>query len=219
MKFNYKKLLQVTLREGIKYLMFLIAFILISILLLTQCSGVMNAIDNAFINFNKNVLENSLLTSIMTAITYLGSYGSYIFLVVISFIVLRKKILIPTFMMCAVGGSGVLNKIVKAFIKRPRSETALIAIPDSYSFPSGHTMCSVVFYMYLIHLVNVYVTDKTLKNILRVVLTLIPIAIGYSRIYLGVHYATDVIAGAIIGVVTYFPFIKITNAIKEGFEK
>ena len=61
--------------------------------------------------------------------------------------------------------------------------------------------------------------DKSLKNILRVVLTLIPIAIGYSRIYLGVHYATDVIAGAIIGVVTYFPFIKITNAIKEGFEK
>lgn len=113
----------------------------------------------------------------------------------------------------------MINKIVKAFIKRPRPTSALIAIPDSYSFPSGHTMCSVMFYMYLIHLVNVYVTDKTLKNILRVVLVLIPVLIGYSRIYLGVHYATDVIAGAIMGVVTYFPFIKITNEIKEGLEK
>lgn len=219
MKKEYKKILEVTLKEGIKYLIFLIIFILMSTFLLTKCSSTIEAIDNALINFNTNVLKSNLLTSIMTAITYLGSYGSYIFLLIISFLILRKKILIPFFMTCSVGGSGVINKIVKAFIKRPRPTSALIAIPDSYSFPSGHTMCSVMFYMYLIHLVNVYVTDKTLKNILRVVLVLIPVLIGYSRIYLGVHYATDVIAGAIMGVVTYFPFIKITNEIKEGLEK
>lgn len=214
MKKEYKNLLEVFLKEAIKYLIFLVVFIVISALLLTKGGSAIEAFDNAIIVFKNEHIVNNLLTSIMTAITYVGSYGSYIFIIAVSLIIFRKKLSIPLFMGCAVGGAGIINKIVKYFIKRPRPIEALIAIPDSYSFPSGHTMCSIVFYMYLIYLLRKYVKDNTIKNIFTVVLVCIPVLIGLSRVYLGVHFASDVIAGAVIGVVTFFPFIKITNAIK-----
>lgn len=217
-KKEVKQSIKVIINESIKYLIFLIVFILLSVFLLQNYSEYIIAFDNFIIDFNRNYLESEVLTSMMQAITHVGSYGSYLFIIIVSFIILRKKIIIPIFMIFAVGGSGIINKVVKSFIKRQRPETSLINLPESFSFPSGHTMCSVVFYMYLIHLVKEYVKSKSVRTILIVFLVTIPILIGYSRIYLNVHYASDVIAGAILGIITYIPFIKITNSLKEVFK-
>lgn len=214
MKQEYKNIIKVFVIEGIKYLIFLAIFIGLNMLLINKTS-IFSSIDNWFINFKTEHLVNDIVTSLMTAITYVGSWGSYIFILAISFILLRKKVSIPFFMTCAVGGTGIINKVIKHIIKRSRPETALVAIPDSYSFPSGHTMCAFLFYLYLIYLVRKYIKDKKMKNVLTVILAIIPILIGYSRIYLGVHFFTDVCAGAFVGIVTLFPFIKITKTIRK----
>lgn len=218
LKKEVKELFDFTLKESLKYLGFVIVFCLVSYILIYHSNGLLYKFDNFIIDVKNKYLINDFVKTLFNSITLLGSYGSYMVLLVVSFIIFRKKIVIPSFMTICIGGAGVINKVFKAIIQRPRPEAALIAIPDSYSFPSGHTMCAVMFYMYIIHLVNVYVKDKGIKNILKVVLVIIPVLIGLSRVYLGVHYASDVIFGAIAGLVTYIPFIRITNRIKECFK-
>lgn len=218
MKKEVKNSIRVILTEGVKYLAFLIVFIILSKLLLDNAYSTIMKFDNLIIDFVKKYLENDVLTALMTAITYVGSYGSYIIIVLCSLIILRKKIILPIFMGLIVGGTGVINKIVKLFIERERPLTALIEMPHSFSFPSGHAMCAVVFYMYLINLTKTYVKNKTIKNTLIVFLVMMPILISFSRVYLGVHYATDVIFGALVGFVTYFPLIKVLNSLKEVFK-
>src|SRR5690606_25660561 len=70
---------------------------------------------------------------------------------------------------------------------------------SGFSFPSGHTMIGGVFHGLLIYIIWTTVENKTWRWVLSVFLTLIVVLVGLSRIYLKVHYATDVAAGYLIG--------------------
>lgn len=218
LKKEVKELFNLTIKQCIWYGLFLIAFILLMAFIFDKHPDFLYKFDNAFISFRDKYLRSDLLTVLLTAITYLGSYASYILIVIIAFIIFRKKTAIPFFMMASGGGASVINSVIKHFIERPRPVSALIAIPDSSSFPSGHTMCAVTFYMYLIHLVNRYVTDKPVKICLNILFVILPILIGFSRMYLGVHYASDVIFGAFVGAITYIPFVKVSDEIRKCFK-
>ena len=213
MKKEYARIIKTFIRESIKYLLFLIPFILISVLLIKH--NLFSGFDNFAINFKNEHLLNDVVILIMKTFSLLGEMASYIIILIFAYIIFRKKLYVPFFMTCSVGGMGLINKIVKHIICRPRPMVALVEIPDSYSFPSGHTACAFIFYFYLIYLVNKNIKDKGTKNIIVAILASIPILIGFSRVYLGVHYITDVLAGALIGLVTLIPLIKITNRIKK----
>ncbi len=125
--------------------------------------------------------------------------------------------------------SGVLCELVlKNIFKRPRPNVLKLTNFSGFSFPSGHTACGVVLYWMLAdvlsHLVKKYerrhgekkktiVLFKILVSIYRVVSLMIPFFIGYSRIYLGAHFATDVFAGFFLGIIMYLIFTKVYRII------
>ncbi len=96
--------------------------------------------------------------------------------------------------------SSVLNHAMKRLFERPRPETAMEAL-SSLSFPSGHAMIGGVFYGLLIYIVWRTVEQPASRWFYTIILTLLILLIGYSRVYLNVHYATDVLAGYAVGVV------------------
>jgi membrane-associated phospholipid phosphatase len=95
--------------------------------------------------------------------------------------------------------SSVLNQALKRVFERPRPETAMLE-QSGLSFPSGHAMIGGSFYGLLIYIVWQTVRSSFWRWCYTVLLTLLVLLIGYSRIYLNVHYATDVVAGYAIGI-------------------
>ena len=105
----------------------------------------------------------------------------------------------------------ILNRILKAIFRRQRPSVLRLAEETGFSFPSGHAMVSIGYYGYIICLVYKYVKNKKARNIIIGLLVLLILLIGISRIYLGVHYATDIIGAYIIGLIYLYVFIKKTK--------
>ena len=112
-----------------------------------------------------------------------------------------------------VGGKVVkklINQILKYTFQRTRPIDQIV-IEKGYSFPSGHSMISMAFYGYFIYLIYKYVKSKKLKWILIVMLEFLIISIGISRIYLGVHYTSDVISGFLFSIAYLIIFTSFVN--------
>ena len=107
----------------------------------------------------------------------------------------------------------VFNQLFKFILQRPRPSNYNIITEKGYSFPSGHSMVSMAFYGYIIYLVYKYIKNKYLKWIIISILSLLIISIGISRIYLGVHYTSDVLAGFLISISYLVIYINLTSAI------
>ncbi|RXT13704.1 phosphatase PAP2 family protein [Ammoniphilus sp. CFH 90114] len=101
----------------------------------------------------------------------------------------------------AVGGGGLLNKWLKLFFERERPNILLEYEASGYSFPSGHAMGSLIFYGFIYYLVQKSEVHRRVKFLLSSLLVMLILLIGFSRLYLGVHYLTDVIAGYTAGMV------------------
>ncbi len=140
--------------------------------------------------------------------TRFGNTSTIIILVVIVFCFLKKKdrFIFLTSIISTVG----TNQIIKHIIRRPRPSHLRLIEETSFSFPSGHAMISIAMYGFLIYYIYREVKNKYLKVSLILLLTLIIIGIGCSRIYLGVHYPSDVIGGyflaldILIVIITYY---------------
>ena len=88
-----------------------------------------------------------------------------------------------------------MNQILKFLFARPRPSGNHLVEASGYSFPSGHAMGSMLFYGTLAFICFYYFRRKTLYKRLSLLLFILPIFIGISRVYLGVHYPIDIIAG------------------------
>lgn len=95
--------------------------------------------------------------------------------------------------------STMLNQLLKRLFERPRPETAMLD-QSGLSFPSGHAMIGGSFYGLLIYIIWREVENPFWRWLWVGLLTLLLLLIGYSRIYLNVHYATDVLAGYAMGI-------------------
>ena len=115
-------------------------------------------------------------------------------------ILLIKNKKIGTSIIINLGTITILNVLLKGILQRPRPIEYRIINESGYSFPSGHSMVSMAFYGYLIYLIYKYIKNKYLKYTLITILSALIIIIGTSRIYLGVHYTSDVIAGFLISI-------------------
>lgn len=105
----------------------------------------------------------------------------------------------------------VLNQLLKRIVQRPRPTEFRIVEESGYSFPSGHFMVSMAFYGYLIYLIYKYVKNKYLKWISIILLSILICSIGISRIYLGVHYTSDVLGGFFISISYLIIYISAVN--------
>ena len=145
-------------------------------------------------------LRSSLLNGVFITITYMGNWQTITVLALILLIVpkTRRKIGIP-FAVISLASTGIY-KLVKEIFQRPRPELAARLIEQGgYSFPSGHSVTSVIVYGLLIYLIRKRCKNQTVKNILTVLCAVLMIIIGPSRIYVGVHWPTDVLCGWLIG--------------------
>ncbi len=109
----------------------------------------------------------------------------------------------------------ILNQLLKYIIQRPRPDGYRLIIESGYSFPSGHSMVSMAFYGLIIYLIWKMVKNKKIKYISCGILGLLIPLIGFSRIYLGVHYASDVIGGFAISIVYLLLFTNVTKSILQ----
>ncbi|NEM98031.1 phosphatase PAP2 family protein [Pontibacter burrus] len=134
-------------------------------------------------------------------ITFFGS-GEFLtpaaLLLVAYFIFVRKHRWYSLKVPVVALGSITLNVVLKYFFDRPRPLLPLVEA-HGLSFPSGHTMVAASFYGLIIYLVWKHVEQVWLRNLLIFLLSVFVMLIGFSRIYLRVHYATDVVAGFAAG--------------------
>ena len=146
-------------------------------------------------------LKSGFTTFIMKVVTRFGDAEILILITIICLIFIRNK---------KIGGSiainlasvGLINYVLKKIIKRPRPPLEFRMVEESsFSFPSGHAMASMAFYGLIIYFINKNMKNEKLKKIIRISLSILIFLIGISRIYLGVHYASDVIAGFAISIV------------------
>lgn len=93
----------------------------------------------------------------------------------------------------------LLNRIIKELIQRPRPQTDLLMHYSNYSFPSGHSSASAVICGCLILLIWQIGKRRWAQIIGTILLIVIPLVIGYSRIYVGAHFPSDVLAGWCLG--------------------
>ena len=109
----------------------------------------------------------------------------------------------------------VLNQLLKRILQRPRPTEFRIIEETGYSFPSGHSMVSMAFYGYLIYLIYRYVKNKYVKWISIAFLSVLICSIGVSRIYLGVHYTSDVLGGFLVSISYLILFISTVNKFQQ----
>jgi undecaprenyl-diphosphatase len=103
--------------------------------------------------------------------------------------------LLALFLAVAIG-QAVLN-ILKVIFQRPRPKTDMYVF--SYSFPSGHVFSATVIYGFCIYLTFRFIKNATVKWMVSALLALLILLIGFSRVYLGVHWLSDVLAGYATG--------------------
>lgn len=173
--------------------------------------------DLPIYQFITNILGFSAFTvSIMKLITTFGSTLVIVTGILSVFVLFKDKKYFKVFLLANLIGV-LFNNLLKIIIKRPRpTETMVLTSETSYSFPSGHSMMSLIFYGLIIYFISINVKKKWLKNLLIFVLSLLIILIGFSRIYLGVHYVSDVIGAWLIGLIYLFGFLKIYNKKKKN---
>ena len=147
---------------------------------------------------------SSTQTSIMQVITFIGSQNFLLpaNLLLIGFYLFFKRNKETAFKIAAISITSVVAMfLIKFFLQRERPLVPLIAKVHGYSFPSGHTFTSVTFYGIIAYIIYKNVQHKFLKWLLIILCIILIVLVGYSRVYLRLHYASDVIAAFCLGLI------------------
>lgn len=204
-----KKILKLT-KDNYKWIILSICLILFLALAEDVFNKEIMQEDIIGYNFVKTYLIKKEITPVMKLITFFGGATCLIGLTIILFITIKNKkigLLIGINLVTIT----ILNQIFKFILQRPRPTENRIINENGYSFPSGHSMISMAFYGFLIYLIYKYVKNKKLKYISITLISILIIFIGISRIYLGVHYTSDVLAGFLFSISYLIIFILIAN--------
>lgn len=174
-------------------------------------------LDGGFLLFLQESVRNPILDNLMIFITSLGNGGMIWNVATIALLIPKKTRKAGIMSAAALLGSLIINNnIVKDIVQRPRPFVTfadlqiIIPTPSEFSFPSGHTSSSfaaaAVFYRHLPKKIG-------LPSVILAGL------IGFSRLYVGVHYPTDVIAGVIMGILLSYLAEYLVNLFAKKLKK
>lgn len=194
--------------KNIKWVVLSILIISFGILVIFVLKDDVLKIDIKGYNFIVSNFMSDRITPIIKVLTNFGNAFTLIAISLIFLVLFRKNkagiaIALNSILIFA------LNQILKFIIRRPRPSVIHLVNERGYSFPSGHAMVSLAFYGLLIYLIYKNVDNKVVKWILITLLTLLIMIIGFSRVYLGVHYVSDIFAGFLISLSYLIIFISI----------
>lgn len=162
--------------------------------------------DNNISNFIQSNIVKDELTTFFKVFTNMGGMIVFVVIILLSFLIFKNK-KYASYMTFNLLITFMFSVIFKNVFMRERPLYSLIEKPADYSFPSGHTMCSMAFYGFIIYLISKYVKNRFLKWFLIVICVITIVLVGFSRIYLNVHFCTDVICGAVLGLVCLLMFV------------
>ena len=176
----------------------------------------MAQLEFMILDFIRNNLTSPIMDKVMVFITTLGN-GGMIWIVIAALLLCSKKYRKTGIVMAAglVMSLVVGNLILKPLVARPRPFQVktgielIINAPKDFSFPSGHTLASVISAVILL----------IEKRSFGVWATVLAVLIAFSRLYLHVHFPTDVIFGAILGIIIGCSASKIVNYFFEKYSK
>lgn len=168
--------------------------------------------DDAILNFIHTNLQFSILDKVMPSVSWVGNMGSIWIVIAILFILSKKHkttgfIMIISLVLCVLIGNIALKHLVARI--RPcyvhPEIVLLIPRPSDFSFPSGHTMSSFAAATVII------LSDKRWGK-MAIAMALL---IAFSRLYLYVHYPSDIVGGILLGVTIAFISVKISEVYKK----
>lgn len=140
------------------------------------------------------------LTEFMKGATFFGSTGLIIVALLASLTLFAKRHLRPAaWFLILVGSGAAANAILKKLVARPRPTLAPLIRETDFSFPSGHAMDSLIVYGAIAFLLMQLMPKSQYRLLAATMAVLIIAVIGFSRIYLGVHFPSDVLAGYLFG--------------------
>jgi len=164
-------------------------------------------IDNDILQFIQHNIRCNILDTVMPLVTSLGNAG--LFWIILCILMLCSKryrkcgfIMIIALVLCAIVGNLTLKPIVariRPFDASPLIDGLLISAPKDFSFPSGHTMVSFSCAGVLLYM----------NRRIGIAAFMLSSIIAFSRLYLYVHYPSDVLSGMIIGIILSYISIKI----------
>ena len=188
-----------------------IIFAMVSIIFIAIAEDVFEkeifAFDGIIYNFLLNH-RNNILNNFFKIMTNFGSAEFLIPLTILCIICIKNKkykIILPVNLIVIAS----LNIILKNVFVRQRPNELRLIEETGYSFPSGHAMASTAVYGLLLYIVFREVKNKKIRNIACILLAILIFIIDMSRIYVGVHYASDVIAGTCLSIAYLILFIQI----------
>lgn len=170
--------------------------------------------DNSVESFFYNI-RTPHLTEMMRFLSFVGMDGILLFSLMIPVLLYwKRRTYEATVFSIMIGGGAVLNLLLKLIIQRPRPTIAPLVIEHSYSFPSGHSMNSFIFFMAVSYYIYHFSRRKKLGLFAFGCSLLATACIGMSRIYLGVHYPSDVLVGFVTGFLWFLMVLLIDKTIK-----
>ena len=188
------------LRNNLRVVATLVAALIFVWLLGEVASGEILRLDTLAYQVFVEHLRSDTLTSFMQAFTSLASIVVLAVLAAVIAALAPGKApgwCVSVNLVCVV----LLNTVLKYLVQRPRPDGFRLISETGYSFPSGHSMVAMAFFGLLIWMVWRYHRHDVMRVVWCVVFGLVIVMVGVSRIYLGVHYASDVLAGFCVSLI------------------
>ena len=183
----------------------LIALFIVCTILFVDIAENIN--KNELYHFDMTIIQavqgsiNELSTKVLTFITNLGSVDGNILLVILFsvFLLFKKRILSVIFLIITTISGGYVNHYLKWIFQRERPTLNPLIEVNGFSFPSGHSMSSFILYGALMIIATRMTRNWNVRIPIYFVCGMMILLMGYSRIYLGVHYPSDVLGGYAAG--------------------
>lgn len=183
---------------------------------------IISAFDNLVYGYISSYISEGT-TRFMKSVTFWGSgwtLTAISLIIAFTAIAVKKEKYFLCSLMAAINlaAGSLLNYILKQMFHRVRPDQLKLIEIGGYSFPSGHSMTAMIFYGFIIYL-SIRYFRHWFKYCIAGILGVLIVAIGISRIYLGVHYASDVLGGFIIGLGWLVIFTKLSDKIMLQLKK
>lgn len=201
------------LKRFIKISLVILGLCIFLLLLILLNRDLLTNFDSSIYNYIIKYKSN-YLTSFFKFITFFASQYWFIFIVIIFYLFNKNKKLNITMTIYLIVLL-LITLLLKNTIVRDRPFDLMIVKEYGYSFPSGHSVFSMAFYGLIAYIVYKSKNTRINRFILMFLNLIVILLIGISRIYLGVHYPSDVLAGFMIGIIYLVLFITLYKVIRK----